>query len=415
MSKFKSLYSIVVFIYWPQVECRTSFVGRPPIKLFFDRPDEEDKEEYSNDPVFMKSKIKDLSSQLEEKDTKIKEEQGKVKASKKELKGVKSELNAVRDALDKSDSINNVLKKQLQFLDKHKEEAQRARETASVLQRNLDNLQNVEELIKGEKKDVDTLLRKFQHTPDALEQVVTSLVIMKKEFGKLRESKDKMSDERKSFRKEMDELRRKMQASLNDNMALKERLKLAECDMEHFEREKQRLLKKISHLEQAFASPSPRASAIKRLLKESPAPQSAKKMCPSFADATENYVDADENEDDAHYDADSNDCLSDSFNELANEIGLKIVNTTTISIQNKKQPFGKTNMNLKVPRTRPASTSSSSSSTSVIQKGFNGLGGQGRFIKKRISNKVKIPKTKVNNFFIPKANPKLPDFELSPE
>ena len=30
-----------------------------------------------------------------------------------------------------------------------------------------------------------------------------------------------------------------MQASLNDNMALKERLKLAECDMEHFEREKQ--------------------------------------------------------------------------------------------------------------------------------------------------------------------------------
>ena len=96
-------------------------------------------------------------------------------------------------------------------------------------------------------------------------------------------------------------------------------------------------------------------------------------------------------------------------------IGLKIVNTTTISIQNKKQPFGKTNMNLKVPKTRPASTSSSSSSTSVIQKGFNGLGGQGRFIKKRISNKVKIPKTKVNNFFIPKANPKLPNFEFSPE
>ena len=33
-----------------------------------------------------------------------------MKVSKKELKGVRSELNAVRDALDKSDSINNVLK-----------------------------------------------------------------------------------------------------------------------------------------------------------------------------------------------------------------------------------------------------------------------------------------------------------------
>jgi len=409
-------------------QCRTRYAGREPIKLYFDL--QAATEADGSDPAVLQNKVRDLNFKLEEKEKEIKEHKGKIKASKKELSGVKAELGAVRGELDRSSTVNSALKQQLSFLEKHKEEAARSIKTAERLQRNLDKLQNVELLINGEKEDVELMLRNFNNSPEALNQIITSFVIMKKEFEKLKTSKEKMNDDKKKQRKEIDELRRKVQASFDDYGRLQAQLKLAETDIEHMERERQNLLAKINSLEKAFASTSPRTNLLRRLLKESPAPFNAKRKRCTPLEESENsensaqgdYIDLElENEN-------KEDMFSDSFNDFANEIQLKMVTTTSVTNRMRKTGVPDNRKVLSINNTAQKNVTSSSSSTScpVIQKGYNGLGGQSRFVKpsfsKNLSRKVKVPKSSAlkksssidQTFFVPRKTHPLPDFNISP-
>ena len=103
--------------------------------------------------------------------------------------------------------------------------------------------------------------------------------------------------------------------------------------------------------------------------------------------------------------------------------GLNIVGTTSIASQSSKSLLKDSNRNL---NTRPKFTFKSSSfesNTTIIKKGYNGLGGQSKFLmpaSKRPCGKVKIPKSskasntkRINNFM--KKSPPLPNFFHSPQ
>ena len=127
-----------------------------------------------------------------------------------------------------------------------------------------------------------------------------------------------------------------------------------------------------------------------------------------------------------------------SFCIFVNRIGLKVVTTTSVanrtrkpaSIENRKALTVKNQTQQKSLSSSSLSSSSSSLSSSsscpVIQKGYNGLGGQSRFVKpsatKKLSSRVKVPKssglknsrTIDQSFFVPKKDHPLPDYSISP-
>lgn len=418
-------------------QCRKKFWGKDPVKLFFDMQVATEMDEA--DPAVLQNKVRDLNLRVDEKDKEAKDQQAKVKTAKRELKGLKLEVGTLRDQLDRSDTVNSALKRQLAFLEKHKEEAIKARQSAEKLQKNLDKLENIKALINGEREDVEQMLKNFPNSSESLNHVITSFIIMKKEFEKLKESKEKTRQEMKIRRKEVEELRRQLQGSFDQNTALQDQLALAETDLQYMEKERQNLLRKINSLEQAFSSPSPRASAIKRLLRESPAPMNAKrKRKPPLEEIEniENYegtLQIDEG-DLSIEEKRKEDSFTDSFNEYAKEIGLKVVATSSLATHSKKKPVSDSRKVLhmqNVRRSNSASSStssqpSSSSSCPVVQKGYNGLGGQSRFIKpsaaKKLSSKVRVPRSSrskstssnCETFFMPQKHHPLPCFTLSP-
>eukprot|EP00112_Aurelia_sp_Birch-Aquarium-sp1_P013122 Seg2775.3 transcript_id=Seg2775.3/GoldUCD/mRNA.D3Y31 product="hypothetical protein" protein_id=Seg2775.3/GoldUCD/D3Y31 len=119
-----------------------------------------------------------------------------------------------------------------------------------------------------------------------------------------------------------------------------------------------------------------------------------------------------------------NDFQNDSFQELASEIGLKIVNTTTVTLQSQKRPLADSRKVLNIKPSTHRHTVSSSNCP-VIQKGYNGLGGQSKFLipsgAKKLSSRVKIPKSStangtktINSHFLSGKHPNLPNFQFSP-
>ena len=81
---------------------------------------------------------------------------------------------------------------------------------------------------------------------------------------------------------------------------------------------------------------------------------------------------------------------------------------------------------IKTTTNQNSTAASSSSSCPVVQKGYNGLGGQSRFLKpsasKNLSRTVKVPKstgmkttrTLDSGYFMPKRQHALPNFDISP-
>ena len=105
-------------------------------------------------------------------------------------------------------------------------------------------------------------------------------------------------------------------------------------------------------------------------------------------------------------------------------IGLKIVNTTTVKLQSQKRPLADSRKALNIKPSTHRKTGSSSNCP-VIQKGYNGLGGQSKFLipsgSKKLSSRVKVPKSStanatkpINSHFISGKHPHLPNFKFSP-
>ena len=117
------------------------------------------------------------------------------------------------------------------------------------------------------------------------------------------------------------------------------------------------------------------------------------------------------------------------FSILVFRIQLKVVTTTSVTNRMRKNGAFDNRKVLCINNTvqkNLTSSSSSSSSCPVIQKGYNGLGGQSRFVKpsfsKNLSRKVKVPKSSAlkksssmdQTFFVPRKSHPLPDFDISP-
>jgi len=403
-------------------QCRVKF--KEPIKLFFDLNSSEVAEV---DTSALKNQLNDLEFKLKEKDRKVDaalQEQSKYVAS---LCTKQNEVDTLKQLLQNSQGTNDAMKRQLTYLEKFKVEAKRARSEATECNNKLASLANIEEMVKGDFRDVEVMIKKFADTPDSLNQIATSFVVLKKEFDKLKETKKKLEHERKNFRRQAEKASQEAYES-------KEQLKVVSGDLTHLNDVNKSLQDKLNKLELSFQSPSPRSSAIKRLLAESPAPFDFKR--PRIIEEDNEEEGGDGSLilfDDPPPSTTNNDTDIEALQckELANEFGLTYVATTSTTLHraplrdvNKNQPMKTNGISTKnIIKDKPT--------LAHVKKGFNGMGGQSKILvlpKKAISTvmtgtlrkqtlkteakKYKLPSrnnTKISTFM--KNTPRLPSIE----
>ncbi|XP_057305164.1 E3 ubiquitin-protein ligase TRAIP-like [Hydractinia symbiolongicarpus] len=410
-------------------QCRIRF--KEPIKLYFE---ENLSGETEVDSAVLKNQLSDANLKLKEKDLSITTLRKNHLLSMNELATVTQDKNAIAQLLQNVQGTNDALKKQLSYMEKYKVEAKRAREQAGQLEKTLLEYKSIQELVRGERHEVEDMIKNFNDPSIALSQIATSYNILKKEFELLKDSKRQLEIDKK-------EIRRKAEAASREAFEYKEQLKVVSNDLTHLSDTNKSLEKKIKKLEQAFASPSPRSSAIKRLIQESPAPLDLKRLRADVVlkeqEANGSLLLFDEhdtgNDSDGRDSGYSNEIVEEDTisveeeesKELANEFGLNYVPTT--SMTSNRRPLKDVNKNsilkLNMATKKPTSTSTTTGSTCLphVRKGYNGMGGQSKvlilpkrnanFVKplpaKKERKKIKIPR---NNSTISKlfTTPRLP-------
>jgi len=262
-----------------------------------------------------------------------------------------------------------------------------------------------------------------------------------------------MKDSKRRLETEKRHLRRKAESASTEAYDSKQQVDTLASDLTHLNEINKGLQAKLKKLEQAFASPSPRSSAIKRFIMESPAPMDLKRQC-----LTRNapYSIAEEQEEQANngslilFDNPTNttqvdeeqlkevysttppvspsviDMVDDEEKQLIDQFGIKCVGTTSIvkrdplkevnknstTIVNNKYSLKNTKQTIKLQKP--------SSDLPSLKRGFNGMGGQSKvlYIPKRTSgfkkptstSTVKAESSTTRKLKIPKNNMKISKF-----
>ena len=225
---------------------------------------------FMEDPAELRNRLTDVEMKLSDSDQKVRNAENDVALIKIELSKSNESYQIACQELQTTRGTNDALKKQLSYLERFKKETHIAQRDAAEMRQKLEGMRNVEELVKGERSEVEAMLRTFSVSSDSLHQISTSFLVVKKEFDKLKEVKRKLEHERKIMRRKAEEANQKAFDCM-------EQLKIAEADLRHVDDQRKSAEEKVKKLEEAFSSTSPRTFALKRLLKESPAPLDLKR------------------------------------------------------------------------------------------------------------------------------------------
>eukprot|EP00111_Clytia_hemisphaerica_P005984 TCONS_00017310-protein len=412
-------------------QCRVRF--REPIKLFFEQNANQTIDEC--DASQLKNEIRDLKCTIQQKDVSMNTIKEQSLSMQKDLNHKKEEVVSLGTLLRNCQGTNDALKRQLSYLEKYKTEAQRARAKAASVENELINFKSISELVKGERHAVEAMVKNYSDTPDAVNVVSTSYVLLKKEYDKLKDSKKKIESEKKTYR-------RQAESASTEVFESQQKVDTLTKDLKHLNEINKGLQTKLKKLEQAFSSPSPRSSAIKRFMMESPAPMDLKRQCLTANSNIAEIAEEQTNNDGSFILFDgptSDDVLSttppvvdtlnisddnsmeDEDKELIDEFGLRCVGTTSMC---KRDPLKEINKNtttiinnkFSVKSQKSKLERTASSDFPHLKKGFNGMGGQSKVlyipkktsgfkkpapIKTETTRKLKIPKnnTKMTNFF----------------
>lgn len=417
-------------------QCRLKF--KDPIKLFFEQSINDTIDE--SDVGQLKNEICELKCTIKQKETSAMASKEREQLLMGELTGKSDEILSLQRNLRNSQGTNDALKRQLSYLEKYKTEAQRARNQANEFENQLNNYKNINEMIKGNRHDVEMMVKSYSDTPDSLNVVATSFVMLKKEYDKIKDAKRKLEVDKKDFR-------RKAEIAGQEVYESKQQVETLTNDLTHLNQINKGLEAKLRKLEQAFASPSPRSSAIKRFMKESPAPLDLKRI--RMDDAIEEAGEADgslvlfdgpllcveDGDNDVEPEREDNG-IDDADRDLMDEFGLKGVGITSINSRDPLKEINKNNttivnnkLGLKTKTMK--AVKGPSENLPHLKKGYNGMGGQSKvlYIPKKASGfkkpiasksqtkKVKIPKSNetLSKFLTNRPRgPRLPIIDLSP-
>ncbi|XP_074627248.1 E3 ubiquitin-protein ligase TRAIP-like isoform X1 [Acropora palmata] len=326
-----------------------------------------------NDIESLKSRIEELKSFLNQKDVEIsciKQEHKKDLAEQIALLQKQNccDVEIVKKQYERKLQLEKTavagLKKQLSYLRDKETELAVAQSQASELSASLSKLKRMKVLIDEHTDEAETMLRNLDAT--SFPEVIVQLITLKRKLEEKRqkckeaiETTDLLKKENIRIKTQLNQVEMELQKS-------KDNLKMAEEDIQRLEEESSSYKKRLTAMERAFASPSPRSSAIGRLIRESPAPADIKRprlSCPS--EKSESVIVAETpppKRGDREYE----------LNSIAEEMGLSLVKTTSLASPIQRVPLKSTQ--------QQSRKTAEHSVASVFRRGYDGLGGHTKFL-----------------------------------
>lgn len=297
-----------------------------------------------------------------------------------------SEIKEVKKQFEKKLQLEKTatagLKKQLCYLKDKETELAIAQRDASELRTGLSQLKRMKVLIDEHTSDAEAMLRNLDSK--SFPEVIVQLITLKKKLEEKRLKCKEAINTTEIIKKENNRIKMELTHIEMELKKSKDHLKMAEEDIRRLEQENSSYKKKLTAMERAFASPSPRSSAIGRLIRESPAPMDIKRprlSCPE--EDSENVIVAETPSPKPRLPERKNELKS-----IAEEMGLSLVKTTSVASPLQRPPLKPTQQQSLKP--------TESGGASVFRRGYDGLGGHTKFLapsrpKKAASRKVAKP------------------------
>ncbi|RMX53741.1 hypothetical protein pdam_00000459, partial [Pocillopora damicornis] len=369
--------------------CRTT--ASKAVVLFFDGADL-DSSQVTNDVDILKRELAQEISTLEkQKDSALEELR---KRYEKKLQ------------MEKSTSTG--LKKQLSYMKEKERELATAQSEATELKAEFLKLKRMRILIDEHTSEAEDMLQQLD--AKSFPEVILQLITLKRKLEEKKLKCKQAIDTTDKVRKENVMIKNEAAYKEIELTKIKDHLKMAEEDIQRLEKENASYKKKLTAMERAFASPSPRSSAIGRLIRESPAPMDIKRprlSCPE--DDLENIVIAETPSPKSKVSYGNSE-----LRNIAEEMGLSLVKTTSLT-----SPPSRTVLK---PTQQQPKKASEPAGGSVFRRGYNGLGGHTKFLApsrpiKTVSRKVARPHG-ISKFIKPAklmrvADPPLPVMDLN--
>lgn len=341
--------------------------------------------------MVLQNTIEDLKSLLNQKEVDLRSlKQEHKKELAKEISVVEKQKDSYLEELRKQyekrlqieKSTSAGLKKQLRYMKEKERELAVAQSEATQLRTEFSKFKRMKILIEEHTSEAEDMLQQLD--AKSFPEVILQLITLKRKLEEKKLKCKQAIDTTEKVRKENIMIKNEAAYKEIELTKMKDNLKMAEEDIQKLEKENASYKNKLTAMERAFSSPSPRSSAIGRLIRESPAPMDIKRPRLSCTEEDlENIVIAETpSPKPKGFDGNS------ELRNIAEEVGLSLVKTTSLT-----SPPSHTV--LKPAQQQPKKVPKPAGG-SVFRQGYNGLGGHTKFLApsrpiKTASRKVARP------------------------
>ena len=255
-------------------QCRRSILPKRIIgKIFINTP-EEDQDDL--DPYVLKNKLDELDGCLKKASCEKSDLKSSLKAMEEAKDNLMAKVKQLKAENKREKNTVHLLKSDIETLTNELSHSRAIKEEMKQLKLRLKTLEKVEICINGQKSDVDEMMNRYSQNASSSDakELAVFCVAMKQEYETIKESRNKLSNEVMKLKREI----QKKSELLVHKLSAVDELKLANSNLmqseEALTKENRSLQLKVKSLQQAIVSPTDtKASAINRLIFESPAPE----------------------------------------------------------------------------------------------------------------------------------------------
>lgn len=209
---------------------------------------------------------------------KLKEE---METYQKKAELLKDEVKRLKHEVQSSETNVNTLREQFHILKRRNKELEPVLQEVENLRKQIEFFKKIETVVKGTSEEVDDLLNEFGSF-DSINSLLTFTSVLKKEMEMTTSKKKELSNKLHEAESKVFSLTVQLRRLKDEMVAQRKESDQQQEELRHMSEECASLQKKVRSMEEAMMSPTtshPCAGALKRLLAESPAPDTLKKGC----------------------------------------------------------------------------------------------------------------------------------------
>jgi TRAF-interacting protein len=266
-------------------QCRERCLPRNVIRLFIDDSTESLQADNNTlGPKELTEKLVLHQNLLKHKDQALSEARATLEQIREEVQAWQTQHNAVHKKLKAEKAANSTLKSQLEVLQYECELVEELKKETKQLREKLSTMEGIQKVLTSSQEEVDTLVKNYQSTS----QLASFLAVLRRDYDALKASKASVRKEKDKLAQEITYLKRKVQSKGEELQSTRSQLSMMEADLHAAEKERDGLAKKVEMLERALESPGSKV-ALRRIL-ESPMPDPSGRMVPADLGASPLFV-----------------------------------------------------------------------------------------------------------------------------